>query len=41
MAPEVEHHAFYLTAWEEEKYVIAQANAPSLDKTMARWRTSG
>lgn len=25
--PEVEPHAFYLTAWEEEKYVIAQANA--------------
>ncbi len=24
---EVEPHAFYLTAWEEEKYVIAQANA--------------
>ena len=24
---EVESHAFYLTAWEEEKYVIAQANA--------------
>jgi len=24
---EVEHQAFYLTAWEEEKYVIAQANA--------------
>ena len=23
----VEHHAFYLTAWEEEKYIIAQANA--------------
>ena len=25
--PDVEPHAFYLTAWEEEKYVIAQANA--------------
>ncbi len=25
--PEVEPFAFYLTAWEEEKYVIAQANA--------------
>jgi len=24
---EAEPHAFYLTAWEEEKYVIAQANA--------------
>ncbi|MEM9558531.1 MAG: DNA-directed RNA polymerase subunit beta [Acidobacteriota bacterium] len=24
---QVEPHAFYLTAWEEEKYVIAQANA--------------
>jgi DNA-directed RNA polymerase subunit beta len=24
---EVEAHAFYLTAWEEEKYIIAQANA--------------
>jgi DNA-directed RNA polymerase subunit beta len=24
---EVEPHAFYLTAWEEEKYIIAQANA--------------
>ena len=24
---DVEHHAFYLTAWEEEKYIIAQANA--------------
>ncbi|MEM9597220.1 MAG: DNA-directed RNA polymerase subunit beta [Acidobacteriota bacterium] len=24
---EVEPHAYYLTAWEEEKYVIAQANA--------------
>jgi DNA-directed RNA polymerase subunit beta len=25
---EVEAHAFYLSAWEEEKYIIAQANAP-------------
>jgi DNA-directed RNA polymerase subunit beta len=25
---EVEPHAFYLSAWEEEKYIIAQANAP-------------
>jgi DNA-directed RNA polymerase subunit beta len=24
---EVEPHAFYLTAWEEEKYIVAQANA--------------
>ncbi len=24
---EAEHQAFYLTAWEEEKYIIAQANA--------------
>ncbi len=29
---EVEHQAFYLTAWEEEKYVIAQANAALDDK---------
>ncbi|MEL7059983.1 MAG: DNA-directed RNA polymerase subunit beta, partial [Acidobacteriota bacterium] len=28
---EVEPHAFYLTAWEEEKYVIAQANAETHD----------
>ena len=26
--PVVEPHCFYLTAWEEEKYNIAQANAP-------------
>ncbi len=26
--PIVEPHCFYLTAWEEEKYTIAQANAP-------------
>jgi len=26
--PVVEPHCFYLTAWEEEKYIIAQANAP-------------
>jgi DNA-directed RNA polymerase subunit beta len=26
--PVVEPYCFYLTAWEEEKYVIAQANAP-------------
>jgi len=26
--PVVEPHCFYLTAWEEEKYTIAQANAP-------------
>ncbi len=26
--PVVEPHCFYLTAWEEENYVIAQANAP-------------
>ncbi|MDX1645392.1 MAG: DNA-directed RNA polymerase subunit beta, partial [Thermoanaerobaculia bacterium] len=25
---EAEPHAWYLTAWEEEKYIIAQANAP-------------
>jgi DNA-directed RNA polymerase subunit beta len=29
---EVENHAFYLTAWEEEKYVIAQANAVTDEK---------
>ncbi|RMH22162.1 MAG: DNA-directed RNA polymerase subunit beta [Acidobacteria bacterium] len=29
---DVEPHAFYLTAWEEEKYVIAQANAEMDDK---------
>jgi DNA-directed RNA polymerase subunit beta len=26
--PVVEPYCFYLTAWEEEKYIIAQANAP-------------
>ncbi len=26
-APEFEYHAFYLTAWEEENFTIAQANA--------------
>ncbi|MFP4082555.1 MAG: DNA-directed RNA polymerase subunit beta [Candidatus Aminicenantes bacterium] len=26
--PVVEPHCFYLTAWEEEKYTVAQANAP-------------
>ncbi len=30
--PVVEPHSFYLTAWEEEKYIIAQANAPVDDK---------
>jgi len=30
--PVVESHCFYLTAWEEEKYNIAQANAPVDDK---------
>ena len=30
----VEPHAFYLTAWEEEKYVIAQANAEIDDQGM-------
>ena len=29
---EGEAHAFYLTAWEEEKYIVAQANAPIDDK---------
>ncbi len=29
--PVIESHCFYLTAWEEERYNIAQANAP-LDK---------
>ena len=29
---QVEPHAFYLTAWEEEKYVIAQANAQVDDR---------
>ena len=27
-----EPHAFYLSAWEEEKYIIAQANAKVLDR---------
>jgi len=30
--PVVEPYCFYLTAWEEEKYVIAQANAPVDEK---------
>jgi DNA-directed RNA polymerase subunit beta len=30
---EAEPHAFYLTAWEEEKYVIAQANAKFDEKS--------
>lgn len=30
--PVAEPHCFYLTAWEEEKYVIAQANAPVDEK---------
>lgn len=30
--PIVEPHCFYLTAWEEEKYTIAQANAPVDEK---------
>jgi DNA-directed RNA polymerase subunit beta len=30
--PVVEPHCFYLTAWEEEKHSIAQANAPVDDK---------
>ncbi len=29
---EAEPHAFYLTAWEEEKYIIAQANAEMDEK---------
>jgi DNA-directed RNA polymerase subunit beta len=29
---EAEPHAWYLTAWEEEKYIIAQANARTDDK---------
>ena len=29
---EVEPHAFYLTAWEEEKYIVAQANAKMDEK---------
>ena len=28
---EYEPHAFYLTAWEEDKYLIAQANASTVD----------
>ncbi|MCB9378389.1 MAG: DNA-directed RNA polymerase subunit beta [Holophagales bacterium] len=31
---DAEHHAFYLTAWEEEKYIIAQANAALDDKNV-------
>ncbi len=30
--PVVEPHCFYLTAWEEEKYNIAQANAPVTER---------
>jgi DNA-directed RNA polymerase subunit beta len=30
--PIFELHCFYLTAWEEEKYIIAQANAPVDDR---------
>lgn len=30
--PVDEPHCFYLTAWEEEKYIIAQANAPVDEK---------
>ncbi len=30
--PVYEPHCFYLTAWEEEKYIIAQANAPVDEK---------
>jgi len=33
---EAENYAFYLTAWEEEKYIIAQANAAIDDRGMLR-----
>ena len=35
-AIEVEPHAFYLTAWEEEKYIVAQANARMDEQGPAR-----